>query len=93
MKAWLKRNKRFHMHFISTSSSWLNVIERFFRDLDDKRLRRGAFKSVPQLIDAIMNYVAGHNESPKPIIWKATAEKILEKVGRARIAMDNAPTV
>ena len=92
VKAWLKRNKRFHMHFIPTSSSWLNVIERFFRDLDDKRLRRGVFKSVPQLINAIMDYVAGHNESPRPIVWKATAEKILEKVGRARAALDNAPS-
>jgi transposase len=92
--AWLKRHRRFHMHFIPTSSSWLNVIERFFRDLTEKRLRRGAFRSVPQLIDAIMAYVTGHNGEPKPYIWKKTVAEILEKVGRARAALkkQNAPT-
>ena len=92
VKAWLARHPRFHLHFIPTSSSWLNVIERFFRDLDDKRLRRGAFHSVPELIDAIMRYVEGHNEKPKPIVWRKTAKEIIEKVGRARIALDNAST-
>lgn len=92
--AWLKRHKRFHMHFIPTSSSWLNVIERFFRELSEKRLRRGVFRSVQQLIDAIMAYVAGHNDEPKPFVWKKTAAEILEKVGRARAALkkQNAPT-
>jgi len=92
VKAWLARHPRFHLHFIPTSSSWLNVIERFFRDLDDKRLRRGAFHSVPELIDAIMRYVEGYNEKPKPIVWRKTAKEIIEKVGRARLALDNAPT-
>jgi transposase len=85
--AWLKRHRRFHVHFIPTSSSWLNVIERFFRDLTDKRLRRGAFRSVPQLIEAIMAYVSGHNDRPKPIVWTKTVEEILAKVGRARAAL------
>ena len=89
---WLKRHKRFHIHFIPTSSSWLNVIERFFRDLTDKRLRRGSFHSVRQLIDAIMAYVAAHNDEPKPFVWRKTAKEILEKVGRARVALDNAQT-
>ena len=89
---WLKRHKRFHLHFIPTSSSWLNIIERFFRDLDQKRLRRGTFRSVPQLIDAVMSYIEQHNSNPKPITWHKTAEQIIEKVGRARIALDNAPT-
>jgi transposase len=89
--AWLKRNKRFHIHFIPTSSSWLNVIERFFRDLTDKRLRRGAFHSVKQLIDAIMGYIGHHNEDPKPFVWRKTVEEILAKVGRARAALENAP--
>ncbi len=92
VKAWLKRNKRFHVHFIPTSSSWLNVIERFFRDLDDKRIRRGVFQSVPQLIDAVMGYIAQHNRDPKPFVWRKTADAIIEKVGRARLALDNAPT-
>ena len=83
------------MHFIPTSSSWLNVIERFFRDLDEKRLHRGVFRSVPELIEAIKAYIDQHNEDPKPFIWTKTAEQIIEKVGRARLALeklDNAPT-
>ena len=90
--AWLKRHKRFHMHFIPTSSSWLNVIERFFRDLTDKRLRRGVFRSVPQLIAAIKTYIGAHNDDPKPIVWRKTVDQILAKVGRARAALDNAQT-
>ena len=95
VKAWLKRHKRFHMHFIPTSSSWLNVIERFFRNLDEKRLHRGVFRSVPQLIEAITAFVEQHNENPRPFVWTKTAEQIIEKVGRARLALkklDNAPT-
>lgn len=92
VKAWLKRHKRFHVHFIPTSSSWLNVIERFFRDLDEKRVRRGVFRSVPQLIDAVMGYIDQHNSDPKPFVWSKTAEEIIEKVGRARLSLDNAPT-
>lgn len=92
VRAWLKRHKRFHLHFIPTSSSWLNVIERFFRDLTDKRLRRGVFRSVPELIQAIEGYIAEHNDDPKPFVWRKTVEDILAKVGRARAALDNAPT-
>ncbi len=92
VKAWIKRHRRFHVHFIPTSSSWLNVIERFFRDLDAKRLRRGVFQSVPELMDAVMSYVKSHNNDPSPFVWSKTAEQIIEKVGRARRALDNAPT-
>lgn len=92
VKAWLKRHKRFHMHFIPTSSSWLNVIERFFRDLTDRRLRRGSFQSVPQLIQAISAYIDAHNDAPKPFVWKKTVEAILAKVRRAKVALNNAPT-
>jgi transposase len=92
VKAWLKRHKRFHVHFIPTSSSWLNVIERFFRDLDEKRVHRGVFRSVSQLIDAVMSYIDQHNSDPKPFVWRKTAEEIIEKVGRARLALNNAPT-
>ena len=92
VKAWLKRHKRFHIHFIPTSSSWLNVIERFFRDLTDKRLRRGAFRSVPELVTAIEGYINEHNTDPKPFVWRKTVAQILAKVGRARAALDNAPT-
>ena len=92
VEAWLKRNQRFHIHFIPTSSSWLNVVERFFRDLDQKRLRRGVFRSVKELTDAIMDYIRQHNEDPRPFVWRKTAAEILDKVGRARAALDNAPT-
>jgi transposase len=85
---WLRRHPRFHLHFIPTSSSWLNLVERFFRDLTDKRIRRGAFKSVNDLIAAILAYIEEHNESPRPFVWTAKAEQILEKVRRARLALD-----
>jgi transposase len=88
VKSWLKRHPRFHMHFIPTSSSWLNVIERFFRDLEQKRLRRGVFRSVEDLIMALMNYVEEHNEDPRPFVWTAAAKEIIAKVGRARLVLD-----
>src|SRR6266581_5636497 len=78
--AWLKRHPRFHIHFTPTSASWLNMVERFFRDLTSKRLKRGVFAGVPQLIAAIESYVAQMNQSPKPFIWTAKASDILEKV-------------
>lgn len=88
VKAWLKRHPRFHMHFTPTSSSWLNMVERFFRDLTVNRLRRGTFRSVPELIQAIAQYLAANNKSPKPFIWTAKASDILAKVSRARQKLD-----
>ena len=82
--AWQKRNPRFHFHFTPTSASWLNMVERFFRDITDKAIRRGVFYNVPDLITAIENYIARHNSDPKPFIWTATAADILEKVKRGR---------
>ena len=93
VKNWLKRHKRFHLHFTPTSSSWLNVIEGFFAKLTQKRLRRGVFKSVAQLKQAIADFISAHNQNPKPFVWTATAEKIIEKVGRARLALNNDPFV
>ena len=81
---WLERHPRFHMHFTPTSSSWLNMVERFFRDLTQNRLRRGVFRDVEELITAIGDYIDHHNQSPKPFIWTARAADILEKVKRAR---------
>lgn len=89
VKRWLSRHPRFHMHFTPTSSSWLNMVERFFRDLTQNRLRRGVFHSVEELIIAIDEYIARHNENPKPFIWTAKADDILEKVKRARKALHN----
>jgi transposase len=83
VKAWLKRHPRFHVHFIPTSSSWLNLVERWFREITDKRIRRGAFHSVRHLIDTIMEYIDHHNDHPKPFVWTAKAEAILAKVARA----------
>jgi len=88
VQAWLKRHPRFHIHFIPTSSSWLNLVERWFRDITDKRIRRGAFKSVRQLIDAIMAYIEQHNDAPTPFVWTAKAEDILVKVARAWEALN-----
>jgi transposase len=88
VKAWLNRNKRFHLHFIPTSSSWLNLVERWFREITDKRIRRGVFHSVEQLIEAIRAYIDEHNDEPKPFVWTAKAQDILEKVRRARAALD-----
>lgn len=83
VQRWLRRHPRFHIHFIPTSSSWLNLVERWFREITDKRIRRGAFHSVRQLIDAIMNYIDQHNDNPKTFVWTAKAEAILDKVARA----------
>jgi transposase len=88
VKAWMKRNKRFHVHFTPTSASWLNMVERFFRDISERKLRRGVFRSVDELVNAITDYVAAHNQNPKPFIWTATASDILEKVKRARQKLD-----
>lgn len=88
VKAWQKRNPRFHFHFTPTSASWLNMVERFFRNLTDKSLRRGVFHSVGNLVEAIENHIAVHNEDPKPFIWTASARDILEKVKRGRKVLD-----
>ena len=89
VERWLKRHKRFHVHFTPTSASWLNMIERFFRDLTDKRIRRGVFQDLEQLITAIGEYIDRHNQSPKPFIWTAKANDILEKVTRAQAGLNN----
>ena len=86
--AWLDRHKRFHLHFTPTSSSWLNQVERWFRELTEKNLRRGIFGSVPDLIDSIQNFLDAHNDDPRPYVWTATAESILAKVQRARTTLD-----
>jgi transposase len=93
VKRWLGRHSRFHMHFTPTGCSWLNMVERFFRDLTENRLRRGVFHSVEDLVFAIFNYIDHHNEEPKPFIWTAKASDILEKVKRARTALNNRHSV
>jgi transposase len=88
VQRWLARHSRFHVYFTPTSSSWLNMVERFFRDLTQNRLRRGIFRDVEELIMAIGEYIDKHNGSPKPFVWTAKAVDILEKVKRARKALD-----
>src|SRR5439155_6726546 len=82
------RHPRFHIYFTPTSSSWLNMVERFFRDLTQNRLRRGVFRDVEDLIMAIGDYIDKHNSNPKPFVWTAKASDILEKVKRARATLD-----
>ena len=83
VQEWLAKHPRFNMHFTPTSASWLNMVERFFRDISENRLRRGVFTSVPELVVAIDEYVAHHNTNPKPFIWTKSARDILQKVIRA----------
>lgn len=89
VREWLDKHRRFHVHFIPTSSSWLNLIERWFRDLTDKRIRRGRFTSVPELVTAITDYIDHHNADPKTFSWTAKADDILAKVERARAVLHN----
>jgi transposase len=91
VRRWLTRHPRFHMHFTPTSSSWLNLVERWFRDLTQKRLRRGTFKSVRQLQQAIFEYVELHNNQAEGYHWQAMPEEILAKVRRARAVLDKTP--
>ncbi len=92
VKSWLKRHSRFHMHFTPTASSWLNLVERWFREITDKRIRRGTFNNVKQLQQAITDYIDEHNEEPKAFKWTAKAETILKKVRRARAVLDKRQT-
>ena len=87
VKAWLARRPRIQVHFTPTSASWLNMVERFFRDITTNAIRRGVFTSVHDLIDAIDLYLIEHNREPKPFIWTASAKDILAKVVRARAAL------
>src|SRR5277367_5535748 len=87
VKAWLAKHPRFHMHFTPTSASWLNLVERFFGLITDDAIRRGVFKSVDDLETTIQNYLENHNADPKPFVWTAKADHILEKVARGRQAL------
>jgi transposase len=84
VQAWLAKHPRFHLHFTPTSASWLNMVERFFREVTEKRLRRGVFHSVPELVDALEEYLSHYNKAPTPFVWTAKANDILAKVKRAR---------
>jgi transposase len=87
VKSWLRRHPRFQLHFIPTSSSWLNLVERWFREITDKRIRRGSFASVPELITAIREYLDNHNQNPRVFTWTASAERIVAKVAKCKEAL------
>ncbi len=80
VKRWVLRHPRFHFHFVPTCSSWPNQVERWFKELTDKRVRRGTFHSELELIEALKLYIERYNEVPRPFFWRATADQILEKV-------------
>lgn len=88
VQRWLKKHPRFVCHFVPTSSSWLNLVERWFRELTDKAIRRGSFVSVPDLKRAIDEFLTAWNDNPKPFIWTATVEEMIEKIGKARAKME-----
>ncbi len=89
VQSWLRRHPRFHLHFIPTSSSWLNLVERWFRELTDKRIRRGRFRNVPELIAAINEYMHNHNQNPRVFVWTASVERIMTKVAKCKEALDS----
>ena len=88
VKAWLARHRRFHLHFTPTSASWLNLVERWFREITQKSIRRGVFRSVPDLIAAIDDYLTIYNADPKPFVWTASVDSILRKVGRCKAILE-----
>lgn len=88
VKAWLERHPRFHLHFTPTSSSWLNLVERWFRKLTAKRLRRGSFENVPALVKTITDYIAANNQNPRVFVWTATVENIMRKIAKCKEASD-----
>ena len=91
MLAWIERKKRIFLHFIPTSSSWANLVERFFATLTQKQIRRGVFTSVPQLEKCLRDYLLSYNEDPRPLVWTKTVDEILEKVHRGREALPKTP--
>jgi transposase len=84
VREWIERHPRFTLHFTPTASSWLNLVERWFRELTEKRVRRGSFNSVPELIAAINEYLAVSNAEPKPFVWHASAQSILKKLAHCK---------
>src|SRR3984957_751315 len=89
VQAWLKKHPRFLPHYVPTSSSWLNLVERWFSELTSKRIRRGTFLSVPDLITAIEEFMDTWNRNPKPFVWTATVDSIVEKLQRCRQTLEN----
>jgi len=88
VKSWLSRHPRFHLHFTPTSSSWLNMVERWFSEITSKRIRRGSFKNVKELIKTIKQYIESHNQTPKVFVWTASVENIMRKISKCKDLLD-----
>jgi transposase len=88
VRSWLKRHRRFHLHFTPTSSSWLNLVERWFGHLTQKRIRRGSFHNLPALIEAILDYIDNNNQNPHVFVWAASVEQITNKIAKCKEALD-----
>jgi len=88
VKSWLRRHPRFHLHFTPTSSSWLNLVERWFRDLTQQRIRRGSFQALKELITTIEDYIENHNQKPQVFVWSAPVERILSMIAKCKEALD-----
>jgi len=88
VERWLHRHPRFHLHFTATSCSWLNLVERWFRNLTERRLRRGSFYNLNELTQAIDDYIDGHNQNPRIFVWSASVGRILTKVAKCKEALD-----
>ncbi len=87
MRAWLAAHPRFTLHFTPTGASWLNLVESWFSQLTQKRIRRGVFCSVDELVAAINDYLQRYNDNPQPFVWTATVDTILEKVGKCNVIL------
>ena len=85
--AWIERKKRIFLHFVPTSASWANLVERFFAVLTQKQIRRGVFTSVPHLEKCLREYLHNYNENPRPLVWTKSVEEIVEKVRRGRTVL------
>jgi hypothetical protein len=83
VKAWLAKHPRFHLHFTAKGASWMNLVERFFAEITTKRIRRGVFRSVGELEDAVRDYLDQHNADPKPFVWTKTANAVIACEHRA----------
>ena len=88
VKTWLQHHPRFHLHFTPTSSSWLNLVERWFAELTRKRIRRGIFKSVSELVTAIKEFIQLNNQNPRPFVWTKKVDEILEKVNHCKAVIE-----
>jgi transposase len=88
VKAWLERHPRFHLHFTPTSSSWVNLVERWFSEITEKRIRRGSFKNLNELIRAIRKYIDSHNQNPRVFTWTASVKSIMTKISKCKETLD-----